>query len=272
MEYTYQKQILDCPIDHEGQTIQVHCFKTKDSPHPPYILAHDLGEGLSDLSTAIEVLKRKQANIYVFEIRGYSKEVRVKISLETIINDFIQVLALTKHNEANRKPIFVAQGTSCICTIMVAKLLAQHLEGIALFSPTFALRKKLATVEVYTIRLLVKFFPWLVLPRSIQSKFIGSKKRTITATLASDILDAIPQVAKNLNRVFLPCLIVYPSYDPVCKYEFLKRIKSKQHTSDKITLHTIFTKNHSLISNSNEDIVENSIKQLIHWTESTQNF
>ena len=251
--------VYTCPVDHVGTSVFVKGWLIPGKQHRPVILVHDLGETADSLSAFAKSLARHSYSAYCFDMRGHGQSGRRLghvPSFGQLSHDLLQVAAWVRHKEQGRRPVIVAQGVGALVALFFAKGFQKYCSSMVLISPIFALKDVLTPFRRFLIKRVADFFPTMMLPGKICPVFTEGYKENrqarnppkISAQLANELLNAVSQARKLLNRHSVPTLFLCPADDTVCRYDFLKKLLQKPRHRDRHQIVFLNSNQHQLMS------------------------
>lgn len=280
MEHEKQKPkirtiVYVCPVDHSGTSLFVKGWIApgEKADTIPVILIHDLEEAPDDYVNCAEKLAEAGFNVYTFELRIQTKRLRGSAMLDFGVHasDLLQVVAWIKHKESGRKPIIAGQGLGALVALHFAQNFHKYISAIVFVSPLFSLHEPLSPLKRFLIRSLSQIVPFLPTPSWCSFQFSEGAKKELKKRRArlplyftQEILVAISRSHKLFSRINLPTLLLCPGMDPVCRYEFLKRLISKHKSEEKISLVTLDTTGHQVLT-QNGDFLDSVLSILTPW-------
>lgn len=232
-----RKLTYTCPIDHKGSSLFVKGWINPSNEKSPIIICHDLGESSKDLSFICEEMAALGYNTYSFDMRGHGatdQHTPSHNSMNQLALDLLQVVAWVKHKEKGLKPILIGQGLGANISISLSKGYSKFFEGLVLVSPLLSLSKPIQPYKRFFIRYLSELFPSVKLPKFIQPKFtfaLGKVQKSIPKIsfgFCHEIMISISQSRKNFQRFNQPVLFIHAEFDPISKYDFIRKIVTKK--------------------------------------------
>ncbi|MBI2603334.1 MAG: alpha/beta hydrolase [Deltaproteobacteria bacterium] len=264
-----------CPVDTAGTSLFVKGWMAPSpSKEPiPLIFVHDLGETIEHYTPSAERLAMEGFNVYCFEMRIQKKRLRDAgaISFEELASDLLQVVAWIKHKEDGNKPIVIGQGIGSLVALYFAQGHGNFASSLVLSSPLFSLQKTIRPLQRFLIRTLSQAMPTVHTPHWMAPYLTDtldpdvSKKRVkVPLSITQELLIAISKSHKLFFRVSIPTLLLCPTEDSVCKYDILKRLISKHKNEERITMVTIDSHGHNLMTKSDQ-VLGKVLDVLIPW-------
>lgn len=264
-----------CPVDTAGTSLFVKGWM---APHPskdpiPVIFVHDLGETLENYTPVAEKLALDGFNVYSFDMRIKKKRLRDlgAVGFEDLASDLLQVVAWIKHKEEGTKPIVIGQGVGALVALYFAQGHGNFASSLVLASPPFSLQKTIRPLQRFLIRTLAQILPslhtphWIAPPLTESIDTESPKKRIkIPLSITQELLIAISKSHKLFFRVSIPTLLLCPSEDSICKYDILKRLISKHKNEERMSMVTIDSEGHSLLTKS-EQVLGKVFDVLVPW-------
>jgi alpha-beta hydrolase superfamily lysophospholipase len=264
-----------CPVDHSGTSLFVKGWiaPTPKQDTAPIILIHDIEESSDDYIACAEKLAQLGFNVYAFELRIQTKRTKGAslLGLENFSNDLLQVVAWIKYKESGQKPILVGQGLGSLVCLYFAQHFNKYISAMVFVSPLFSIQETVTPIKRFFIRTLAQIAPYLATPAWLSFMFTDfhkkeSKKRKgkLPIYFMHELLMSISRSHKFFSRLSIPTLIVCPGVDPVCRYEFLKRLISKHKNEEKISLVTLDVEGHQILTKG-EEILNSVLGILVPW-------
>ncbi len=264
-----------CPVDHSGTSLFIKGWISpkERSQTIPIVLVHDLDESTDDYVRFAEELANAGFNVYCFEMRIQSKLLKGSsmLNFETLASDLLQVVAWIKHKELGKRPIIVGQGVGSLVCLYFVQNFSKFCSAVVFSSPLFSLHVNVHPLRRFAIRTLAKVAPFLPTPRWLSFHFsdpakkdLKKRKRRLPLYFTQELLVAISRSHKLFSRVSIPTLLLCPGADPICRYDFLKRLVSKHKDEDKMSMHMFDNEGHQLLTLS-EEFLQGVLKILIPW-------
>lgn len=269
--------VYTCPVDHVGTSVFVKGWLIPGKQKRPVILVHDLGETADQLSDCAQRLAKLDYSVYSFDMRGHGQSGRRLghvPSFHQLSMDLLQVVAWVRHKEQGRRPVIVAQGMGALVALFFARGYHKYCSSMVLISPIFVLQDTIEPFRRFLIKKLADFFPTMMIPKKLCPVFTYTydeekQQRVyprISTLLAHELLNAVAQARKLLNRHKVPTLFLCPSGDEICHYDFLKKLLQKPKHKDRHRLTFLELNNHQLLSASDE-VLQILDGPLIEWLE-----
>lgn len=265
--------VYTCPVDHMGTSLFVRGWIRKNSEFFPIILIHELGQNCEQYEEIAHYLNKSGLDVYAFDLRGHGQSgnrLGHIESFETLAKDLLQVVAWIRHIHSGKKPIIVSQGIGALIALFFSRGYSKLITSLVLVSPTLNLIKPIKPYQRFLIRSLAEIAPSMTLPQFCSPQLTEStvkKSIKITNYTANEIIKAISQSRKLLNRLCVPTLIIYSLESPITKFENLKKFVGKPHKSQLISLELVELKNHDLLAKPVQEI-EDLLAKIVEWIKS----
>lgn len=264
-----------CPVDHSGTSLFVKGWIAPSNQEPekniPVILVHDLEESPDDYLPCAEKLAEAGFNVYSYELRPQSKRARgsAQLDMNSYSNDLLQVVAWIKYKESGRKPIIIGHGLGALICLYFSQTFSKYVSAAVFVSPLFSIHEVVKPFKRFLVRTLAQITPYLGTPHSLsfifsEAKKDAKKRRKLPIYFTQELLVSLSRSHKLFSRLSLPTLLLCPNVDPVCRYEFLKRLISKHKNEEKISLVMLDTEGHQILTQG-EEFLDSVLGILIPW-------
>lgn len=261
------EEIMTCPIDHKGNYLLVRRMQADNALGTPIILMQDICDPCETLAPAILKFQALRYNVYCYNARINSVPKGETVVFAHLVSDLLQVIALVKSKESGAKPVVIAQGVNGLVALFLANTHAQFMAGVALITPILSLKDHVPPLRRFLMTVFAQFFPASKLPRQINLRVCNVSNinhQGVSSALALDLLNISSASRKLLNRLRVPCLLIYPSADPIGKFDFLKRIVTKHKNPEKIQLVDIKKEIHLLL-NADDETLQMTVDSIAPW-------
>ncbi|MGE0175269.1 MAG: alpha/beta hydrolase [Oligoflexales bacterium] len=273
-------QVFSCPVDHDGTSVFVKCWFNPNATKPPIIIAHGLGESVSQYRTFAAALHKLGFNVFSFDMRGHGRSGAMLGHVgdfKNLVSDILQVVSWVRFKSNRKKPYVIAQGIGALTLLYFAKQYPGYIAGAVMVSPLL-LEQRLKVPAKVLIRSMAELFPNLRLPRKFTPTFLlfgpdGMSTTTtqqklgyfgITSIFAREILNALQGAQSLLNTYKLPTLFLCPTKDDVCDYEMLEEIIEKNGNNSLFELKKVERENHYLLRGEEAD-VQPVLEVIVDW-------
>jgi len=264
-----------CPVDHNGSSVFVKGWIAPSEKFQanPVILVHDLDESPDDYIQCAEKLAKAGCNVYTFELRIQTKRMRGSgmLDFNNYSSDLLQVVSWIKHKESGRKPVIAGQGFGALVALHFAQKYSKYVSAFVFAAPLFSIHQEVTSFKRFFIRTFAQIAPFFKCPPSLaiafseHSKKDSKKRKTrLPLYLTQELLVSISRSHKLFSRLSLPTLILYPEVDPVCQYDFLKRLISKHTNEEKMSLVMLEMQGHQILTQDGE-FLDSVLSILIPW-------
>ncbi len=262
-----------CPVDHSGTSVFVKGWIAPNEKEArPLILVHDLEDSPDDYILCAEKLANEGFNVYTFELRIQTKRLRgsSRLDFQSHASDLLQVVSWIKYKEGGRKPIIVGQGLGALVCLYFSQNFSKYISAIVFVSPLFSIHENVSPFKRLLIRTLANVTPFLATPAWLSFAFSeplkkdSKKRRRLPIYFTQELLNSLSRSHKLFSRLSLPTLILCPDVDSICRYDLLKRLISKHKNEEKISLVTLETSNHQILSQK-EEFLSSVLSILIPW-------
>lgn len=218
-----QNLVYSIPVDHEGTAVYVKGWAKANSPYPPLVIVHDLGENISLYRPAAKRLGEEGFSVFGFDLRGHGRSGRLLGHIphfDSLVNDLLQVVAWIRFKSNRRIPLIVGQGLGALITVYFQKAYPKLVHGSVLVAPALDHKLRLSTFHRLLIRGLAEILPRSRLPRSLVPRFVSRAPADnapdrsyhgITANFAKELMNAVMGVNENFQQFTTPTLIITPS-------------------------------------------------------------
>ncbi|SMF47966.1 alpha/beta hydrolase [Pseudobacteriovorax antillogorgiicola] len=243
-----QNLVFTVPVDHSGTSVYLKGWLQPESPFPPLVLVHDLGENVRMYKNFAKELGDKGFHVYGFDLRGHGRSGRLLgyvPHFESLVDDLLQVVAWIRYKSNRQLPIIVGQGVGGLITIFFHKKYPEYVRQCVLVAPVISEGDTMSPFYRTFIRTMAEIAPRMRLPRAIVPQFLSlggtepSKKQQkfqgITLNFAKEVMNAIGEVPQAITAFNSPGMIIAPQqvgrYDLKALKEMLSGLESEYDIS-----------------------------------------
>jgi pimeloyl-ACP methyl ester carboxylesterase len=218
-----QNLVYSIPVDHDGTAVHVKGWAKLNTPYPPLVIVHDLGENIALYRAAAKRLGDEGFSVFGFDLRGHGRSGRLLGHIphfSSLVNDLLQVVAWIRFKSNRRIPLLVGQGMGALIAVYFQKQYPELTRGAVLVAPVLDNRLRVTLLHRVLIRGLAQVFPRSRLPRSLVPRFIARISRMdtwnrpayhgITANFAKELINAVTHVENSFRQFTAPSLILTP--------------------------------------------------------------
>jgi alpha-beta hydrolase superfamily lysophospholipase len=271
-------QVFSCPVDHDGTSVFVKCWINPHSKKPPLIIAHGLGESVSQYRSVAGVLHKLGFSVFSFDMRGHGRSGAMLGHVgdfNNLVSDILQVVSWVRFKSNRRKPFVIAQGISSLSLLYFAKKYPQYISGVIMAAPLLA-ENKLKVASKLCIRAMAELFPGFRLPRKLTPAFLlfGAAGTApthgklgyfgITSIFAREILNALYGAYDIFKNFTVPALFLCPMKDEVCDYDAVADMIHNHPHPELFHIKKLEEKNHYLLRGEEAQVAP-VIDAIVEW-------
>ena len=218
-----QNFVYTIPVDHSGTSVYLKGWIQQDSPYPPVVMVHDLGESVRSYRGIAEEMRQSGFSIFVFDLRGHGRSGRHLghvPSFDALVEDLLQVVAWVRYKSNGELPIIIGQGVGALVSVYFKKKYSKYTRETILVAPPASEGKSMAPMYRTFIRSMAEVTPRMRLPRSMVSQFLSlggmeptakqQKVQGITLHFAKEVMQAISQLPEVMKSFTGPAMVVVP--------------------------------------------------------------
>ncbi|NRA68753.1 MAG: alpha/beta fold hydrolase [Pseudobacteriovorax sp.] len=241
--------VFKCPIDHSGGTAYLKGWLTENSPFPPVVMVHDLGEGVKLYRGLAQSLKSLGFSVYCFDLRGHGRSGHIlghSPSFDCLVKDLLQIVSWVRFKSDRKVPIVLSQGVGSMITTYFLEVYPDYAKYSISIAPVFKLGPAISLPIKVAIRIVAEMLPRLKLPRSLSQRMLTfgwlssskaqQKFQHLSFGLARELMNASEDLPSQFIRVTHEALIIIPQQVPHYDAITLKNLVAQHPLKDRLTL------------------------------------
>ncbi len=244
-----QTVVYHCPINHSGTTVYVKGWVWTDSPFPPVILIHDLGENTRFYRTFSQIMSEYHFNVYCYDLRGHGRSGQIIghiPSFDSLVRDLLQVVSWVRFKSERRIPILISQGVGGLISTYFQEQFPECVKYAVSIAPVLKETQGLSLASRAFIRTMAEMAPRTRIPKSMVSRFLAlggtppSKRQLsfpgMTFNFAKEVMNAVKHLPSVFTRAAIDSMVIVPQQVTTYDAVFLKTLVAEHPLKDKIRL------------------------------------
>lgn len=277
-------EVYSLPVDHRHTTLYVKGWVMKDSPKPPIVIVHDLGENIGLFRRCAHLLCHQGYSVYGFDLRGHGRSGQILGHIpkfDALLSDLLQVTAWVRFANERRTPFVIGQGIGALITIYFQKVFSSYVGNTVLVSPVISDDNYPSRFKRFMINLLAEINPTQRLPHALTPRFLSRRNRVkkdlgsrtrlsgyrITANFAKELITALTGAESAFYSSQKETLILYPLKTKLANFEQFNQTLLGHPRNRLITCYPLEAKTSNLLTGKNQQLKDN-IERIVTWLDS----
>lgn len=246
----------------DGRRLVWQSWSPGDHPRAVLAVLHGFGEHCARYGYLVRDMVPRGMAIHSYDLRGHGRSVGRRGHIERFgqyLDDSRVFLARVRRKYALAPIFLVGHSMGGLIATALAEQDDDGLAGLVLSSPFVGMRLEVSSGQTRMARLLSRVLPTLALNNPLRNEDLSRdpevlaalekdilSHRAATTRWATETIDAMPQVVRDVDRLRVPLLVLYSDADPIADPAAVEQLYDRAGSADKTKhcyegfLHEIF--------------------------------